>query len=317
MHAGRTAAPPRAGRLRAVPARPSVEVRVEVRPPWPFRLRGGSPDGVYRRRGDGVQRLVWGVHAGAVQVAPDRVVFGARAHTREAAELAIERMRFATGVDEDLGEFHAAFRDDELIGRAVRAAPHHRPRRRTCPWEAFMWAVTEQLIAYEDAVVIQRRLIRALGHRCPDTGLVDSPPAAVIAAQSPAHLQSFGLTETRAVALRRAAAEVSAGRVDLLDADHERGWRRLLAIPGIGPWTVEMLAVQGQGRHDQIPAGDLGYIKLVGRLLTGDPRARAEIPDVRAFFERYGRWKALAADYLMLSTRLPADRGPAPAGTRW
>ena len=43
------------------------------RPPWPFRLRGGSPDGLFRRRGDGVQRLLHvgdvPVHVGAVQPA--------------------------------------------------------------------------------------------------------------------------------------------------------------------------------------------------------------------------------------------------------
>lgn len=299
MHAGRAAFEVR-GHLRAVPvARERHEVRVEVRPPWPFRLRGGSPDGIFRRRGDGVQRLVFGVHAGAVQVSRDRVIFGARAATREQAELAVERMRFATGVDEDHREFHDAFRDDPLIGRAVRTFPHLRVRRRTCPWEAFMWAVTEQLIAYDDAVLIQRRIIRALGTRCPVTNLVEGPSAAVIAAQSVAQLQAFGLTETRAVALRRAAVEVAAGRVDLFAGDHERGWQRLLAIPGIGPWTIEMLALLGQGRYDHVPAGDLGYIKTVGRILTGRPKARAEVDEVYAFFERFGRWKGLAGEYLL------------------
>jgi 3-methyladenine DNA glycosylase/8-oxoguanine DNA glycosylase len=306
------------GSLRAVPV--AHELRVEVRPPWPFRLRGGSPDGLFRRRGDGVQRLIHvgdaPVHVGAAQAAPDRVIFGARGPSREAVEEGIARMRFATGVDDDLREFHDAFRGDEFIGHAVRAFPHLRVRRRTSPWEAFMWAVTEQLIAYEDAVLIQKRLIRALGSRCPATGLRDAPSAELIAGQSPARLQSFELTVARAIALRRAAREVAAGRADL-HGDVEAGWRRLLAIPGIGPWTVEMLALQGQGRYDQIPAGDLGYIKLVGRLMTGNPKARAEIPEVRAFFERYGRWKGLAGEYLRVSSRLPADRAPAPAGTRW
>ena len=45
--------------------------------------------------------------------------------------------------------------------------------------------------------------------------------------------------------------------MDLHDPEHERGWRRLRAIPGIGAWTVEKLALYGQGRHDQLPAGDL------------------------------------------------------------
>ncbi|HJS96423.1 MAG TPA: hypothetical protein VJ741_19305, partial [Solirubrobacteraceae bacterium] len=46
------------------------------------------------------------------------------------------------------------------------------------------------------------------------------------------------------------------------------------AIPGIGSWTIQMLAFTGQGRLDQIPAGDLAYVKLVGRLSSGgDPYA--------------------------------------------
>lgn len=317
FHAGR--AGEMRGSLRAVPVECGDEVvRAEVRPPWCYRLRGGSPDGLFRRRGEGVQRLVHvggrPVHVGAVQAAPDRVLLAARGATREAAAEAIRRMRFALGVDDDLAPFHATFRDDEFIGRAVRELPHLRVRRRTHPWEALMWAVTEQLIPFEDAVVIQRRMIAALGTRCTSTGLRDAPPAAVVAAQSPALLQSFGLTETRAIALRRAAVEVASGRVDLDHPDHEAGWRRLLSIPGIGPWTVEMLAVMGQGRHDQVPAGDLGYIKLVGRILTGDPKGRAEIPEVRAFFERYGEWKGLAAEYLRASGLYSGATRPVLAG---
>ena len=53
----------------------------------------------------------------------------------------------------------------------------------------------------------------------------------------------------------------------------EPDFARLLAIREIGPWTVEMLALHGLGRLDVVPAGDLGYLKLVGRLLTGDPKA--------------------------------------------
>jgi 3-methyladenine DNA glycosylase/8-oxoguanine DNA glycosylase len=56
-----------------------------------------------------------------------------------------------------------------------------------------------------------------------------------------------------------------------------------------------MLALQGQGRHDQLPAGDLGLLKLVGRALSGgDPRARAQEADVREFFAPYGEWAGLA-----------------------
>ena len=320
--AGRVPVPPRAaaaagsGRVpvpREAGADAPVEIRVDVEPPWPFRLRGGSPDGLFRRRGDCLQRLIHvgqePVLAGAVQIAPGCVRFAARGPSAHAAAEAIARLRFATGVDEDQREFHELFRRDPVIGRAVREFPQLRIRRRTDPWEALAWAVTEQLIEFDRAVLIQRRLVAALGRRCAATGLRDAPTAAAVAAQAPAYLESLDLAHSRALALRRAAREVASGRVDLGAPDHEAGWRRLLAIPGIGPWTVEMLAVFGQGRVDQVPAGDLGYIKLVGRLLTGDPRARAEVADVRGFFGRYGAWKGLAAEYL----RAAGARGWLPA----
>jgi 3-methyladenine DNA glycosylase/8-oxoguanine DNA glycosylase len=86
-----------------------------------------------------------------------------------------------------------------------------------------------------------------------------------------------------------------------------------------------MLSLYGQGRYDLVPAGDLGYLKLVGRLVTGHPKARADEAEVRGFFERYGEWKGLAGTYLIIAAgagllterpRAPG-RAPRPAGTRW
>ena len=124
-------------------------------------------------------------------------------------------MRFATGVDDDFRPFHDAFRDDPVIGKAVRAHPHLRVRRRPVPWEALLAAITEQLIEFERAVAIQRRMIAALGVRCAATGLRDGPCAATVAAAAPARLASFDLAPKRALALHRAAREVAAGRADL------------------------------------------------------------------------------------------------------
>jgi 3-methyladenine DNA glycosylase/8-oxoguanine DNA glycosylase len=64
-----------------------------------------------------------------------------------------------------------------------------------------------------------------------------------------------------------------------------------------------MLALHGQGRHDQIPAGDLGFLKLVGRHLSGgDPRARAQEHQVRELFAPYGEWAGLAAQHMLGGT---------------
>ncbi len=266
-------------------------------------------DGVLRRRGDVLERLLHHrgepVHVRVAQSAADAVLFGARSRSEEAASYGIERMRFALGVDDDPAAFYREFAHDPVIGRSIRGRPWLRARRRPEPFEALAWAICEQLIEYERAAAIQRRIVAALGARwsgwegCAEA-LRDVPSPATIADATPARLQSFDLAGSRARLLVRVAREVAGGRIDLHDADHEHGWRRLRAIPGIGPWTVEMLALHGQGRHDQVPAGDLGLLKHVGRWLSdGDPRALASEEEVRSFFAPYGRWCGLAAVHVL------------------
>ena len=282
---------------------PGIEVRREVRPSWPFvlPLRSGL-DGLTRVRGRVVHRLL---HAGdqpvlvrVTQLPGDRVLFGAQAVERDAAEWGIARMRLALGIDQDLSGFYERFRFDPLIGVSVRASPGLRASGRPDPFEALAWAICEQLIEFSRAAAIQRRLVFRLGRHCEWSSLRDAPAAAVVAAQAPALLQSMDLSAGRALALVRAAREVARGRVDLYGVDpleQERGWRRLRAIPGIGSWTVQMLALTGQGRLDQLPAGDLAFLKLVGRLRSGgDPVARATEEEVAEFFAPYAPWAGLA-----------------------
>jgi 3-methyladenine DNA glycosylase/8-oxoguanine DNA glycosylase len=348
---------------------------IEVQPPWPFRLPAqGGMDGVLRHRGGVLERLM---HHGeepvvvrVAQRAPDRVAFAANAPSRAAAEHGIARMRFALGVDEDLRAFHERFARDPAIGESVRRRPWLRVRRRPEPFEALAWAICEQLIEFERAAAIERRIVMRLGRqwsdgeegrqgrrrpegedghrgrrwpdgeegrqgrrwpdgedghrgrRWPDgeeghqgrraragtaasagssRGILrDVPSATALAGVAPALLQSLDLGGARARTLVRAAREVARGRIDLHGANHERTWQRLRAIPGIGAWTVEMLALHGQGRHDQVPAGDVGLLKLVGRTLSGgDPHARAQEHEVRAFFAPYGEWVGMAAAHLM------------------
>ena len=179
---------------------------------------------------------------------------------------------------------------DPLIGRAIREDPGRRVRGRPYPFEALAWAICEQLIEYERAAAIQRRLVARLGRRCAASGLRDAPTASAIARQAPALLASLDLHPSRALTMIHAAREVCTGRADLYASDHERAWRRLRAVNGIGSWTIQTMALTGQGRLDQLPAGDLAYLKLVGRMREGgDPRARATEAEVERFFERIRR----------------------------
>jgi 3-methyladenine DNA glycosylase/8-oxoguanine DNA glycosylase len=286
-----------------------VELRVEVVPRWHFRLpqRGGR-DGVLRCRGGVLERLLAPDGRPAIvrvaQLSPRRVLFGAWAQDRAAAEAAIARMRFALGVDDDLRPFYERYRDDALIGPSLRRTPWLRVARRPVAFEALAWAVCEQLIQLAEANAIERRIVRALGARCDATGLLAVPAAQTLAGCAPARLESFGLAGRRAIALVRVAREVTAGRIDLDAPVHEPAWRRLLAIPTIGRWTVEMLALHGQGRYDVVPAGDLGYLKLLGSARSGgNPAARADEAEVRALLARFGAWRGLAGAHAM---RAPA-----------
>ena len=267
-----------------------------------FRMPGGGRDGVLRRRGSALERLLhlegepvvvaaWPV-AGAVRLR-------AAAPSRASGLAAIERMRFALGVDHDLRPFHRRFRRDPLLGPLIRRKPWLRPRRRPEPFEALAWAICEQLIDNERAFKIQRRLVWSYGPRSGCGRLRDVPSARVLSGRAPAELTRCGLAPTRSIAMVKASREVAAGRADL--AEHEPAWRRLMTISNIGPWTVEKLAFEGQGRDDQLPAGDLAYIKLVGKL-AGLGR-RATVDEVRAFFAPYEEYAGLAGWYALMSPR--------------
>jgi len=261
-------------------------------------------DGVLHGRGGELERLLH-VDDESVTVAAwtagGRVRFRAQAATRDAAEAAIGRMRFALGVDHDLRPFHRAFKDDLLLGPVIRRKPWLRPRRRPEPFEAFAWAVSEQLIDVERAFAIQRELVRRHGPRSACGRFRDVPSAAAVARLAPAQIDACGLAPKRSIALIRAAREIATGRADL--ASHEPTWRRLATIRNIGPWTLECLAFLGQGRDDQLPAGDLAYVKAVGRLAHLGRRATVE--EVREFFAPYAPFQALAGMYA-LHAQMPA-----------
>jgi 3-methyladenine DNA glycosylase/8-oxoguanine DNA glycosylase len=287
----------------------AVVAERDVRPIGPYRLPPGGRDGLLRRRDGVFWRLLHDSEGRPVIMrawpAGGVVRFRAEAVDSEAAEWGIERMRFAFGVDHSLAGFHRAFKRDPLIGPMIRRTPWVRPLRRPEPFEALAWAITEQLIETERAQDIQRRMVWRWGRRG-EHGLRDAPTAAALAARAPAELCAVDLAPRRAQAMVEASRAVAAGHVDL--AEHERAWQRLLKIRNIGPWTVEKLAFHGQGRDDMLPAGDLAYVKLVGRMLRMGRRATVE--EVREYFTPYAPYEGLAGLYLLRGRRFVMPPGP-------
>jgi 3-methyladenine DNA glycosylase/8-oxoguanine DNA glycosylase len=290
-----------------------------VAPPSPFRLPGhGGGDFVMTVRGGVAARLLliegrpvlvraWEPAPGRLRVRaegvdPEAVALPppARERLRPAAAgqlaEAADRMRFALGVDEDLGEFYRRFRRDPLLGPALRRRPWLRPRRRPAPWEALAWAIVEQLIESGRAAAIERRIVgrwgARLGHR--PAQMRDVPSAELIAGRAPAELERAGLSPKRSVALAAVARQIAAGRIVPGEAGADR---RLLRIPEIGPWTVQCLGFFGRGEHDSLPAGDLMYLKLVGRLANLGRRATVE--EVEEFFRPYEPFRGLAGSWMV------------------
>jgi DNA-3-methyladenine glycosylase II/AraC family transcriptional regulator of adaptative response / DNA-3-methyladenine glycosylase II len=246
----------------------------------------------------------------ALAVPPERVSGPGSERLKDADEAclaaALGDFRFALGIDEDMAPFAEAFASDPLLGPAISTRIGSRSQRRADPWEALVWAITEQLIEYRRAAAIQRRMIRKWGLSVELAGadrLSTVPAPEVIAGVAPAELQACDLSAKRAIAMIRVAREVSSGRVDVRVPD---GDRRLLAIPEIGPWTVACLALRGRGDPDALLAGDLGHVKLVGALQgLGRP---AEVAEVESFYARYEPFRGLAGDFLL------AHRGAAVSG---
>jgi 3-methyladenine DNA glycosylase/8-oxoguanine DNA glycosylase len=267
---------------------------VEVRPSSPFRLPGySSEDRVMSVRDGVLSRLLRAepIDPAAVSAPRSIPVPPSRPAGPTQLRLAVERMRFALGVDDDLGEVYRRFRHDPLLGPLLRRRPWLRPRRRPWAWEALAWAVVKQLIETERAAVIQRRIVGRWGARLgQDRGaLRDMPEAETIAGRAPAELASMDLSPGRAIALRAIAREIAAGRVSPGDSAADA---RLLAIPEIGPWTVQCLGLFGRGDPDSLPAGDLIYLKLVGRLARLGRRATVE--EVEEFYAPYEPFRGLA-----------------------
>jgi DNA-3-methyladenine glycosylase II len=304
-------------------------VELEVRPASPFRLGRGSADGTLRVRDRIATRLLrvegspvlvraWEPGPGRLKLRAESLdpatvtdPLGAgesRPPGRGQLAVAIERMRFALGVDYDLRGFHCRFRDDPLVGPLIRRRPSFRPLRTPWPWEALATAVVGQLIEADRAARIERRIVGRWGARLGEgrTALRDVPGAATIAGRAPAELVAMDLAPVRAAALRRVAAEVARGRCPVEDPAADR---RLLQISQIGPWTVQCLRLFGRGEMDALPAGDLGYIKLVGHL--AGLRRRATVAEVEEFYAPYEPYRGLVGALTLAGLhRIVSERGP-------
>lgn len=135
-----------------------------------------------------------------------------------------------------------------------------------CRFETAVRAVLGQQISVAGARTLAGRLVAAAGRELPANlrkpGLERTFPSPDQVASC--DLRTIGLPGSRARALGDLASQIATGALRL-DADPREVRRRLLDIKGIGPWTVEYVAMRALGERDAFPAGDLGLRKAIDR----------------------------------------------------
>ncbi|HEX2195510.1 MAG TPA: DNA-3-methyladenine glycosylase 2 family protein [Actinomycetota bacterium] len=167
----------------------------------------------------------------------------------------------------------SAFRPHDAVVHRL----HHRLRglrvgRSGAVVETIVPAILEQKVTSEEAHRSYRGLVLAHGEPAPGPLGLRLPPSPEVLAALPYYaLHRFGIERRRADTIRRACSY--ARRLEettTLPPDAAR--RRLLALPGIGPWTAAVVAGAALGDPDAVLVGDLHVPHLVTWTLAGEPR---------------------------------------------
>jgi AraC family transcriptional regulator of adaptative response / DNA-3-methyladenine glycosylase II len=261
-------------------------------------------EGAYRRS----LRLPYG--CGVVELRPLARHVLARFWLDDPRDLAaaVQRCRVLLDLDSDPETVDAALGAERLLGAVVRATPGRRVVGTVDGGELAIRAVLGQQVTLAGAAAMAARIAREQGPElATPVGAVTHafPSSEALSELDPA---SLPMPSARARAIGAVAGAVAEGRLTLHPgAERERAHRVLLAIPGVGPWTAEYVAMRALRDPDAFPATDLGVRKAL-RVLGCDT-------DASAAAELAGRWRpyrAYAVQHLWATLSGP----PAAAATR-
>ena len=167
-----------------------------------------------------------------------------------------------------------------VIDRALAALPGAPGTRLPGAFDGFESAVRVvlgQQVTVKAARTLAGRLVERFGMRIetPFDGLARLfPPAPVLAQASAEAIGTLGIVRQRVAAIRALAAAVASGAIELHPgAPLEATLDALRALPGIGEWTAQVIALRALGWPDAFPATDIGVYQALD---TRDPRRSAE-----------------------------------------
>lgn len=253
-------------------------------------------DGVYRRV------IASCGHFGVIEVRDvgDGAHLEVTAHLPTFASLIDDatRVRRLFQLDRDPGRAHTTLAEDEFIGPLVARAPGLRLPAAWDPFETGVRVLLGQQVSVSAASTLAERLVSHYGTPLRSSlpeGLTHLfPPAERLAT---AHdLREIGIPARRAAALRAFAAAYAQGELELTTRSLDEIRGHLEALPGVGPWSAQMIAARAFGHPDAFAASDLGLRRNAARLVgRDDPLSTGELAELA---ERWRPHRATAAAYI-------------------
>jgi len=247
-------------------------------------------DGAFRR----TLRLPHGHGVATLRPLPDHVACRLAVTDLRDLATAVSRCRRLLDLDADPVAVGDVLTADPVLAPLEAKAPGRRVPRTVDPAEFALRAVLGQQVSTAAARTHAARLALACGERVADaagglTRLFPEPGA--LAWLGP---EALALPRSRRDTFTGLAAALAAGEMDLgAGSDWQRARAQLAALPGIGPWTVETIAMRGLGDPDAFAPTDLGVRTAARTLgLPGTPAA------LTARAAAWRPWRAYAVQYL-------------------
>ncbi len=206
------------------------------------------------------------------------------------------------GLTQDIDAFEQQYRRHPLLGKLIARQAGLRVPIAVTPFEALSWAIIGQQISVTAAVSIRRRLILATNLRH-SSGLLCHPGPNEIAALAPDSLGQAGFSTSKTRALQE-LADLIVGKQLVLDTDLQSASveslrEQLLAIRGIGPWTVNYTMLRGLGWLDGSLHGDVAVRHGIAALLGTTDKLNEK--QAQAWLQEFSPWRALLAAHLWAS----------------
>ncbi len=229
----------------------------------------------------------------------------ATALTSDDTEKAEEAITAMFNLNFDLAPFYEETKTDEtMTSMAQKLWGLKSPTTQTV-FEALIDSIVEQQIALKVANRIETKLTKRFGGALTVEGEVYyvHPTPQKLASASVEEIRQCGLSQRKAEYIKGISELVAGGKLDL---EELKSWdnaeeiiRELDKVRGVGVWTAELTMLRGMQKLEALPADDLGLRRVISRYYCGgEVIASAQ---ARQIAEKWGRWKGLAAFYLIVA----------------